>query len=232
MLPDITVAMLDRSHLDQTRQWAWNSSSPQHIPADALARLFPASFFDAAVAVLREPTARFQSAFLFQKHVQKTIGPSRTADEFVQFDLLPNVSNPEWCDGHFLPQSRFVPQNMPVALFRLENGGLGPVIEHLKALFHRRDWPSDIPRANATPDVRTDVTLTPDSQSLLNELYRDDLRLYADLSSQIPLTPLFPVGFDADTYLSLNPDVKASGMNAHHHYLLHGRHESRRWRDE
>ena len=38
-----------------------------------------------------------------------------------------------------------------------------------------------------------------------------------------------PRNFQDDVYLSLNPDVKAAGMNPRRHYLLYGASEGRRW---
>ena len=48
---------------------AWNSSSPQHIPGYAIARLFPLNFFDAYFTVVRNPINRLKSAFKFQKYI-------------------------------------------------------------------------------------------------------------------------------------------------------------------
>jgi hypothetical protein len=39
-----------------------------------------------------------------------------------------------------------------------------------------------------------------------------------------------PEGFDPATYLKLNPDVAAAGVDARNHYLQFGSHEGRRWR--
>jgi hypothetical protein len=38
-----------------------------------------------------------------------------------------------------------------------------------------------------------------------------------------------PYGFSPERYLSLNPDVKASGVDATTHYLRHGRFEQRQY---
>lgn len=78
------------------------------------------------------------------------------------------------------------------------------------------------PMAVRTPvDVRTGECV-PNSY-LGMKVDEEQLRAFSALAPE-------ETGFDATTYLRLNPDVAASGMDAYEHYVNHGRLENRRIR--
>ncbi|MFD1795793.1 sulfotransferase family 2 domain-containing protein [Paracoccus aurantiacus] len=113
------VAMLDRKY-KAGRGRNWTQSSPQHMLAKDLERLFPADFFDAGFAIVRAPKARLRSAFHYHRDHEKRIPAGETFANFVQqiegFDDRRHRS----FDHHFLPQNAFVPDWCRV--FRLEDG--------------------------------------------------------------------------------------------------------------
>ena len=233
-IPQGKLAFVDRAHEDRPFARRWSLTSPQHVPAEAMSRFFPSGFFDAAFTVVREPLARMRSAFLFQKYVHETIGPQTSLDSFVKTELARRYADTAWCDGHFLPQSSFLPDNMTLRLFRLEDDGLAQVITYLAEIIQDADWPSNMPHANATPLPEQlpamDNELSELGEALLRAIYCDDFALYAQMVPAKSPVPMLPVDFDPDQYLKAHPDVAAAGMDAHHHYLLHGRHEGRGWR--
>ncbi|MGV6848817.1 MAG: sulfotransferase family 2 domain-containing protein [Marinibacterium sp.] len=94
----------------------WSRTSPQHIAAADLARLFPEGFFDASFAVVRHPAARLQSVYLFQRDIEGRIG--RTVS-FAAW-LKQVAGAPERFDNHARPMDDLVPQG--ATFFRFEEG--------------------------------------------------------------------------------------------------------------
>ncbi|MBU3029430.1 sulfotransferase family 2 domain-containing protein [Paracoccus marinaquae] len=113
------AAFLDRRFPPGNRH-NWSRTSPQHIPAQDLAKLFPAGFLDAGCAFVRDPLARARSAFHFHQ------GKRGKIPEEAEFDTwLPRIAGFDKAaharfDDHFRPQAAMVPDWCRV--FRLEDG--------------------------------------------------------------------------------------------------------------
>lgn len=98
---------------------SWVRSVPQHLPADALERLFPPGFFDYRFALVRDPVDRFLSAVNHNRQNGNLpwwmgLGGVLRRLEARSDHLLHR------CDNHFLPACRFLPPGTEV--FRLEDG--------------------------------------------------------------------------------------------------------------
>ena len=178
-----SVGFLDPEYLDHPPATLWNRSSPQHIDALSLSRLFRRSdFFDFTFTVVRHPYARFLSAFRHQRDRERKIAPEAGPEDFVD-ELLKRgagSTEPGWMDNHFMPMVNFFIRSTPVHVFKLEQG-LEP--------FHR--WfetkvlakPSDValPRTNegvAQPDADARDELTEGAKTKLFEIYRNDFEQF------------------------------------------------------
>ncbi|MBY6065504.1 sulfotransferase family protein [Leisingera aquaemixtae] len=129
-LKGVSLAFLDEQYVSNPpQQQHWNISSPQHIDGESLSRLFPKDFFTAFFTIVRHPIARLESAYKFQRLVERRIGSDETLDQFVKTRLLENVLTKGWMDGHFYPQSGFFYPGANYQVFKLEENGA----EHAKA---------------------------------------------------------------------------------------------------
>lgn len=113
------AAFLDRKHPPGNRH-NWSRTSPQHVSAGQLARLFPPGFLDLGFAFVRAPLARVRSAFHYHQGRRKKI----PADESFE-TWLPRIARFDHhdharFDDHFRPQTTFVPEWCRI--FRLEDG--------------------------------------------------------------------------------------------------------------
>ena len=113
------AALLDRRFVPG-RQRNWTSTSPQHVPAAQLERLFPEGFFDAGFAFVRDPLARATSAFHFHQSNRGKIDADLSLADWIRRipGFKPDMH--DRYDGHFRSQSHIVPQWCRV--FRLEDG--------------------------------------------------------------------------------------------------------------
>lgn len=113
------AAFLDRRHRPGNKH-NWSRTSPQHLPAQQVATLFPEGFFDAGFTVVRDPVARVRSAFHYHQLQRKKIPVEDTLEAWLprirQFDKADHAR----FDNHFCTQSSFVPDWCKV--FRLEEG--------------------------------------------------------------------------------------------------------------
>lgn len=123
-LNGVSLAFLDEQYvISPPQQRHWNISSPQHIDGESLSRLFPKDFFTAFFTIVRHPIARLESAYKFQRLVERRIGSGETLDQFVKTSLLENVLTKGWMDGHFFPQSGFFYPGANYQVFKLEENG-------------------------------------------------------------------------------------------------------------
>lgn len=113
-------ALSDRQFRTVPEALRWTRSSPQHIPCDALARLFPPGFFDASFAVIRHPVDRLASVFLFQREKEGTIPPDLGFADWLGRIAADRTRDPFAFDNHTRPMTDFVPED--AVLFRLEDG--------------------------------------------------------------------------------------------------------------
>ncbi|MCU0829871.1 MAG: sulfotransferase family protein [Tabrizicola sp.] len=140
-----TLGLHDWTYNEVPEHLRWSRTSPQHIPVATLRTLFPESWIASSFSVVRHPVTRLISAFLFARDVQGTINPTATLDDWCKSDLPQLCKDPFFQDGHFLPQSDFVPEG--ARIFRLEDG-LDAVIDHLDALAGNSDGPRQVPTKN------------------------------------------------------------------------------------
>lgn len=138
------LAFLDKHYLTVAPGKRWNVSSPQHVPAQALARLFPEGFFEASFAVVRHPAERFHSAFRFQQQLE-TIHRRMPLSVWLRFFESGFFPGHARYDNHFLPQTAFVPEGARV--FRMEDG-LQALVDHIDGLVGNSDGPREIGRIN------------------------------------------------------------------------------------
>lgn len=120
------LAMLDRSHMAGKRT-RWSQTSPQHIPADDLKLLFHPRFFDKRFAVVRDPLARFISAFHHHQNAAR-IDKEETLESWLKKLAGFWRRNHAVYDGHFRPQVAFIPPLTDI--FKLEDG-LADVVAYL-----------------------------------------------------------------------------------------------------
>lgn len=122
------LAMIDDGHHDRTRQSGWLKTTPQHVVVEDLSVLFPPDWFESCFAVVRNPIARFVSAFNFQSTVWRQIPVGMTPDEWLDEYLDLAKVYPFYYDNHLRAQDDFVPAGAKV--FRLEDG-LADLIPYL-----------------------------------------------------------------------------------------------------
>lgn len=113
------VSFLNRKYSPNRRR-NWSASSPQHILAKDLEKLFAREFFDAGFAVVRAPLKRFISAFHYHREQGERIAESTTINEWIAKVQTFDMYEHRKYDNHFLPQTAFVPSWCKA--FRLEDG--------------------------------------------------------------------------------------------------------------
>jgi len=173
------VAFSDRNYRSQPPPSRWNKSSPQHLPAAALERLFPPGFFTLCFAVVREPAARLASAFQVQRDV---IGRIPKTVEFADWlDQLAEIqtAKPWYLDNHARAMDDLVPQE--ARIFRLEDG-LEALVAWLDVQTGTRDGPRQIGQTNSRADIFTarnlakqaKIDITPDHRARIAALFPTD----------------------------------------------------------
>lgn len=99
----------------------WCRSSPQHLTREDRDRLFAHEFFDYEFGLVREPVARFLSAF---NHQRRRIGVFVSFERFLDQIEARNRQYGDFFgyryDNHFLPAARFCSEMTKV--FALEDG--------------------------------------------------------------------------------------------------------------
>ncbi|MCB2137364.1 MAG: sulfotransferase family 2 domain-containing protein [Rhodobacteraceae bacterium] len=155
------------------RRVRWTKSSPQHVLAEQLAVLFADGFFDEVFAVVRHPVDRLQSAFYFQREVEKTVDPDCGFADFVERLKEPEFRYARAFDNHFRQQSEIVPKG--ARIFRFEDG-LDPVFDHIDALtgtkLPRGDAPHRLKRRAEREEVPADL------RAVIEALFADDMTAF------------------------------------------------------
>lgn len=196
------LALLDRLFLSVPETERWSRSSPQHIPAAALARLFPESWIRGSFAVVRHPEDRVRSLFLFQRDIEKTIAPDAAFETWLTDLPSWREQAPHILDNHPRPMTELVPEN--ARIFRLEEG-LDPIVEWFDDLEGAKRGPRKIGQANeyaARLEARGEEPgpppiLTAVSRDLLRELYAADFERFG----------YEPREGDAETPVAADPDA-------------------------
>lgn len=114
------VAFWDSHYLAVPAPDRWTASSPQHAPHDVLARLFPASFFDARFAIVRHPVDRMAAVYLFQTEKEGSVSAEMRFEDWLR--AIPDLptEQPFIYDNHIRPMVDFVPED--AVIFRMEDG--------------------------------------------------------------------------------------------------------------
>lgn len=115
------------SRYHQIKGKPWTITSPQHVTAESLARLFPEGFFDEIFSIVRHPVARMISVYRFQRDVEKHIPADTSFSDWLS-KLKP--LRPAY-DNHTLPMDAIVPRG--ARIYRLEDG-LAPLVHWLQQL--------------------------------------------------------------------------------------------------
>lgn len=126
------AAFEDRAFRRNPMKDPWNRTAPQHVHAEALARLFPEGFFDVSFAVVRHPARRLASIFLFQKYNEKRIPRWMPFSLWVRRIGRLIARDPYVYDNHMRPQVDYAPKG--TVFFKLEDG-LDPLIRFLDKEF-------------------------------------------------------------------------------------------------
>lgn len=173
------IGFVDNGYHSLQKGIKWNNSSPQHIDGQSLERLFPVTFFDAFFAIVREPIERFESAFNFQKNIEKTIDPDTKINDFISSLDPKSISRFGQFDGHFMPQFMFLHPRASYTLFKLEDG-MERVKEYLDKLLFENKLTLKIPHLNAkAPGKNTQKEiLTSENETKLKAIYKHDYSLF------------------------------------------------------
>lgn len=139
------VAFSDSRFTAHPPAGVWSRSSPQHIDALSLSRLFPPGFFDASFTIVRHPVARLVSAYHFQVEVEKSISVAVEFSDWLGDLAELREENPFLYDNHVRPMSEIVPEGAQV--FHMEHG-LDALIPWCDAVTGTADGPRAIPRIN------------------------------------------------------------------------------------
>lgn len=176
-LDDVSIAMLDEVYVSNAPQQHWNISSPQHIDGESIARLFPKDFFAAFFAVVRHPLARLESAYKFQRLVERQIA-GETFDDFVKTRLASNYLTKGWMDNHFYPQSGFFYPSADYHVFKLEEDGAFKAKQLIDKAFFGNALSLEMPHSNRRkmPESfdRSDLELSDEGLELAQTLYAMD----------------------------------------------------------
>lgn len=196
------LSFLDRQWGSLGRTARWSRSSPQHLQREAIDRIFAAGFVDRIFTVVRDPVARFLSAYTHARLHQRRarwLSPGRLLDKIaVADDSFHYVY-----DNHFRPMGTLIPATTTV--FKLEDGGDG-LIAWLDALAGSASGPRALPHSNATEEFAALMArrnrrrrifqtalppvLDPGLKRAIAEVYRDDFRRFGyPTGAEAPAVP-------------------------------------------
>ena len=212
------LGFLDSQYMSVPKDQRWSKTSPQHINSAAMARLFPADFFDAAFAVVRHPEARIVSAFHFQREVEKTISVNIPFGEWLEELTDMREENPYLHDNHTRPMADIVPDGAQI--FHLEHG-LDAIIPWLDSLTGDKAGPRAIPRVNERGSRGTsggDVTLSEADRARIAQIFAADYTRFGympDTKAPAASAPELAADFVAERDAALktmnNPVTKTVG---------------------
>ncbi len=173
-------AFLNPSHRSLPEPQRWSRSSPQHIDAATLGRMFPPVFFDAMLTMVRHPATRLRSVYLYQRDIEEEIDPNEGFSDWIAALPARRAADPFYLDNHARPMTDIVPQGATV--FRLEEGTQG-VVDWFDDLLGNANGPREIPLRHSLEERREaagktarggDVTLTPDILAQIHAMDRAD----------------------------------------------------------
>lgn len=150
--------LLDSAHMNVPAAQRWSRSSPQHIEAQSLARLFPDGFFEHVFALVRHPARRLRSVYLHQRDIEGRIDPAEDFATWLRALPERRKENPWYLDNHARLMNDLVPGGCTV--FRLEDG-LDQVVNWLDQRMGNQNGPRGIDRAHSYQDRLTQAGKTP-----------------------------------------------------------------------
>lgn len=206
------IAFLDQHYTGLAPEARWSKTSPQHIDAASIARLFPDGFFDASMTVVRHPVSRLVSVYHFQQEVERLIPDSIGFSEWLEGLAEDWAENPFIFDNHPRPMVDLVPEGAEV--FHLEHG-LDAIILWFDALTGDSTGPRAIPKVNergAYAAKTGKASVTDADRALIAKLYAADFERFGyqpDQKAPNAPAPLLPADFikvrDAELKRHANP---------------------------
>lgn len=129
------LSFFDHKHW-QRDDALWQRSSPQHILASDLQRLFHTDIFDYKFTIFRDPVARFLSAFNHNRHrIGRTVPLRRFIKRLEENRKNKNDYFGAYFDNHFVPASRFIPDETEIFLL---DDGMGEIIKKLSERLQKK----------------------------------------------------------------------------------------------
>lgn len=160
----------------------WSKSSPQHIPLEALKRLFPMSYFATSFAIVRHPVDRLASVFLFQREIERRVDANETFESWLNDLRKYRGRSPFAFDNPIRPMGDSIPDGSRI--FQLE-GGLEPVVDWLDKAAENSDGPRivapvNVLQARLAHEKRPPVALKVDqsARDLIATLYHEDFERF------------------------------------------------------
>ena len=151
-------------------------TSPQHLAASAVERIFPEGAIDYSFAVVRHPLDRMLSSFRFQangglREKLRHIGFSAWCEAM----LSAAEREPTFSDNHFRPQSDLVPEGAEV--FQLEEG-LEPLERRLAEVLGQPSLQHGVERKNVSRPEPANMRLTQADVQRINAFYAADFERF------------------------------------------------------
>jgi GT2 family glycosyltransferase/glycosyltransferase involved in cell wall biosynthesis/tetratricopeptide (TPR) repeat protein len=166
-------ALTDNAFLDMPYNRRWSRTSPQHIPAEVLRRLFPQGFFSASFAFVRDPAARIESVFHYQRDKERLIAPEVRFEDWVM-GLPELVGADPWAfDGHVAPMACAVPDDARV--FRLEDGFVA-FTDWLDSRYGASEL--RVPMLNTRTASREHAPLSERARAVVEDVYAEDYQRF------------------------------------------------------
>ena len=199
-----SVAFNDNDFTARPDLSRWSKTSPQHLDAENMARLFPEDFFDACFTIVRHPVARLVSAYYFQMEVEQKISRQVDFSTWLEDIVDALAENPFVYDNHVRAMSDIAPEGAQV--FYMEHG-LDALIPWFDDLTGNQNGPRAIREVNKRGKTRksTDglakAEPTERDLSLIAEVYASDFERFSyvvdDREPKVP-APKLPQTFVAE----------------------------------
>lgn len=209
------LAFEDRQFLSVPPHRRWSRTSPQHIDAASLARLFPEDFFAASFGIVRHPVSRIVSAYHFQLEVEHTVSRNVSFTEWLETIAETREEDPFQSDNHVRPMTEIIPEGAQV--FHLEHG-LDAMVPWLDAVEGAQNGPRFVGRSNVRKGGKDNkVTPSPADMALIEEIYAADFTRFGytpgekmPSAAPIPLSPEAEAARDAARAAAARPSARLS----------------------
>ncbi len=171
------LAFFDWSHLKRAPSERATISSPQHLTAADIARLFPSGFFTASFSVVRHPVTRMVSEYAYDSKITDRAEAEDVRADFAAWldeALAEAGRDPGARDNHLRPQSDFVPRDAQVFPFEC---GLAPIIPWLDSVAGGESGPRNMTVHNPGPvpaETRVASLVGPRQRALIARTFAVD----------------------------------------------------------